>query len=165
MDLFLIRHAEAESESADGSDERRALTRRGRRRFTREVQGLARLGVRFDRLLFSPLLRAQETAELAFDLVDGESEVVLELASAPLADFVTSIGARPEGSLALVGHEPWLSQLVTRLLVHATGPTNTPSVLHIEKGGVVHLSGEVEEGGMSLVAAYPPLVLRKLARR
>ena len=60
MDLYLIRHAEAEPQSPDGSDERRGLTKKGRRRFESEVEGLARIGIRFDRLMFSPLLRAQD---------------------------------------------------------------------------------------------------------
>lgn len=166
MDLFLIRHAEAEPQSPDGSDERRGLTKKGRRRFEDEVEGMARLGIRFDRLLFSPLLRAQETADCALDLCDGESQVVTELAEPPSARLLETIGAGDHPSTGLIGHEPWLSQLATRLVVaKPTDDEPTLSVLHIEKGGVVHLSGEVAEGGMSLVAAYPPDVLRKLARR
>ena len=166
MDLYLIRHAEAEPQSPDGSDERRGLTKKGRRHFESEVEGLARLGVRFDRLMFSPLLRAQETADCALDLCDGESEVVLELAEPPNERLLEAIGGGGHQRTGVIGHEPWLSQLATRLVVtkHADEEQSL-SVLHIEKGGVVHLSGEVSEGGMSLVAAYPPDVLRKLARR
>lgn len=167
MDLFLIRHAEAEAQSPDGSDERRALTKKGRRRFESAVVGLARLGIRFDRLLFSPLLRAQETADCALDLCDGESQVVLELAEPPDERLVEAIRGGHHPRTAVIGHEPWLSQLATRLVAtqHGQNGDAAPSVLHIEKGGVVHLSGEIADGGMSLVAAYPPDVLRKLARR
>jgi phosphohistidine phosphatase len=166
MDLFLIRHAEAEPQSPDGSDEGRGLTKKGRRHFESEVEGLARLGIRFDRLLFSPLLRAQETADCALDLCDGESQVMRELAEPPNDRLLEAIGGGEYPRTGLVGHEPWLSQLATRLVVSKHGDEEqSMSVLHIEKGGVVHLSGEVTEGGMSLVAAYPPDVLRKLARR
>jgi phosphohistidine phosphatase len=165
MDLWLIRHAEAEVRRPDGSDERRALTPKGRRRFARETEGLARLGVRFDSVLFSPLLRAQETAELALRLCEGESEAVLELARPPDDALMAILRGVSELRTALVGHEPWLSQLVTRLVVQGSWSTDGPSILHIEKGGVVHLFGEVDDGGMSLVAAYPPEALRKLARR
>ena len=167
MDLYLIRHAEAEPQSPDGSDERRGLTKKGRRRFESEVEGLARIGVRFDRLMFSPLLRAQETADCALDLCDGESQVVLELAEPPDDRLLEAINVGGHQRTAVIGHEPWLSQLATRLVVAERTAVERAalSVLHIEKGGVVHLSGEVAEGGMSVVAAYPPDVLRKLARR
>jgi len=166
MDLYLIRHAEAEPQSPDGSDERRGLTKKGRRHFESEVEGLARIGIRFDRLMFSPLLRAQETADCALDLCDGESEVVLELAEPPNERLLEAISGGGHQRTGVIGHEPWLSQLATRLVVTKHGDEEQSlSVLHIEKGGVVHLSGEVAEGGMSLVAAYPPDVLRKLARR
>jgi phosphohistidine phosphatase SixA len=116
--------------------------------------------------MFSPLLRAQETADCALDLCDGESEVVLELAEPPNERLLEAIGVGGHQRTGVIGHEPWLSQLATRLVVTKHGDEEPSlSVLHIEKGGVVHLSGEVAEGGMSLVAAYPPDVLRKLARR
>lgn len=165
MNLYLIRHAEAEAQSADGSDERRALTRRGRRRFEREVRGLSRLGVRFDRLLFSPLLRAQETADLAWDLLEGESEVLIELAQPPDATVVAVLAGRAHEHTAVVGHEPWLSQLAARLLFADAPVRASPGIVLIEKGGVVHLSGRVADGEMTLVAAHPPRVLQKLGRR
>jgi phosphohistidine phosphatase len=167
MDLYLIRHAEAELRQEGSSDEKRALTPKGRRRFAREVAGLDRLGVRFDRVLFSPLLRAQETADLVLELCDGESEVVLELAASPGEELITMLRGLSCASVALIGHEPWLSMLATELMLgQRDGPVSRPtSVLQLDKGGVVHLSGEIGSGAMTLIAAYPPAVLRKLRVR
>ena len=165
MDLYLIRHAEAEAASADASDARRPLTRRGRRRFAREVKGLARLEIRFDLVLFSPLLRAQETADLLLARLDADSGVMSGLARRPDETLLHELRERVAGSAALVGHEPWLSQLATRLLVSGEDANRTPNRLRLEKGGVVHLSGEIADGAMTLMACYPPLVLRRLGRR
>lgn len=181
MELWLVRHANAEAVSGDGTDERRALDGKGRADFERSVAGLARLKVRFDRVLFSPFLRAQETAGLLMTACDGEAEASLELCDQPRESLLERLQQLHESSerlrdetprentahLALVGHEPWLSQLAAWLVfgwrVYDVGPAR--QVIAIHKGGVVHLSGAPRPGEMTLVAAYPPSALRKLARR
>src|SRR5258707_13791920 len=107
MQLFLIRHAIAEDPRAGLRDESRALTAEGRRRFTEELRGLERLDFRFERLRHSPLRRALETAELLVPLVEGELAVDARLATAPGAGLIASLAGE---SLALGGHEPWLSE-------------------------------------------------------
>jgi phosphohistidine phosphatase len=171
MELFLVRHAVAEDESRDGTDATRALTPRGRKRFGRSVRGLERLGVRFDRVLFSPLLRAQETAEELMcqcDEDDGcETEVVLELAQAPGPELLARLVELGERRVALVGHEPWLSQLGTWLVCgwRVWDEGSAACVFDLEKGGVIQLAGDPVPGAMTLVAAYPPAALLELARR
>src|SRR5579885_555197 len=65
MDLYLIRHAEAEPRDEAGTtlDEDRALTDAGRDQARAVAAGLLRRGVRLDALVTSPLLRARQTAE------------------------------------------------------------------------------------------------------
>ena len=66
MKLLIIRHAIAVSRnSADLPDDERPLTGRGRRRFRKAADGLARIVDRPDVLLTSPLRRAVQTAEIA----------------------------------------------------------------------------------------------------
>ena len=60
--------------------------------------------------------------------------------------------------MALVGHEPWLSELLARLLGSSDeGP------LEFKKGGVaiVDVRGRLEGGG-KLVAYLPPRLMRRL---
>jgi len=63
--------------------------------------------------------------------------------------------------IALVGHEPWLTELVAWLTLadRAAG-----SGLRLGKGGVAWLQGRPEPGGMELRALLPPRVLRQLGR-
>ena len=62
--LYVIRHAVAEDVAADGDDHARPLTRKGRRRFARLVQRLARAGMAVDLIATSPLVRTRQTAEI-----------------------------------------------------------------------------------------------------
>jgi phosphohistidine phosphatase len=67
LNLYIMRHAEAENETKSSGDEARPLTLRGRERTRDAAGGLRTLGLRFDAILTSPLRRAAETAELVAD--------------------------------------------------------------------------------------------------
>jgi len=164
MNLWIIRHALAEEASPSGEDARRALTQDGRDRFARGVRGLARIGARFDLVLHSPLLRAQETADLLDPVCDGETSVTAALARPPDDELLAEIAGE---AVALVGHEPWLSQTAAWLIfgwkVYEGDPTTT--LIELKKGAAAHLVGEARPGGMRLSALYPPAALRALGRR
>jgi phosphohistidine phosphatase len=152
MRLCLIRHAIAEDARPGLCDEARALTAKGRERFAKEVRGLERLGFRFERLVHSPLRRARETAELLAPLSEGELVPSALLAEAPGAELVASLAG---AELALVGHEPWLTELAGLLI-------GAPAGLELKKGGVLVLEGQPRAGGMQLVQALAPATLRAL---
>lgn len=150
MELFLIRHAIAE----DGDDDdARALTKKGRARFGAVVALLDALGVRFDRVLHSPKLRAVQTADCLRALVDGPFEVTNHLVGAPSKALLAAC----EGDrVALVGHEPMLSALLAWLV---TGEVSGGS-FELKKGAVACLEGQPAPGGMTLRWLVPPRVAR-----
>ena len=164
MDLFVVRHADAEPGGAALSDAQRALTDRGRRDFARVAKGLERLGVTFDRIHHSPLLRAQETAELLVPLLAGESIVDGDLAREPSLGLLASLRGE---SIALVGHEPHVTDLVVWLLFgwRIYAQDDHVGLIDFEKGAVAWLRGEPLPGRMQLVAFLPPRVMRKLRKR
>lgn len=146
-DLLLFRHATAhpvaaEDEARFGADEadaRRGLTPKGERRFERFVAALEDDDVEVDLVLHSPWRRAVETAELLRPLSRGRTEVVGALAAAPgpaLEDALASAGV---SRVALVGHQPWLGELLGRLV---DGP---PNLVEWRKGGLVWLRRETQE--------------------
>src|SRR5262245_48268662 len=158
MELWLIRHAAAVARSADADDAIRPLTPKGRKRWRRSVQGLESSGVSFDALYHSPWTRAVEPAELLAPLLKGELVELPELAMAPGAALFERVhGDR----VALVGHAPWLDELLSLLVI---GSTETGRGLALKKGGVAWLEGEMQPGGMQLVALFPPQVLVDLSR-
>lgn len=165
MELWIVRHARAERRRQDLDDERRALTRRGRREFREAVRGLERLGARFDRVVHSPLLRALETAELLAPLAEAGDDVLAvssALARAPAEPLLAEISG--SARVAVVGHEPWLSQLAGWLVTGWRGFTEdeSRSWIELEKGGVARLAGRAEPGGMRVVELHRLDTLRAL---
>lgn len=160
MILYVIRHAIAVEAGEGMNDDERPLSDEGRERFEDGVRGLDRLEVRFDVVLHSPLLRAVETAELLVPLLDdaGETRVSLELAQAPSKGLLALLERE---NTAIVGHEPWLSDLVAWLV---TGKRELATGFELKKGAVAVLEGEPRPGGMAVIAVYPPSVLRELGR-
>jgi phosphohistidine phosphatase len=154
MDLTLVRHAIAEPGEDDAA---RPLSPKGKRRFREVVQGLDALGLRFERVLHSPALRALQTAEL-LGPVSGSLEVSTLLAKEPSLALLKALTG---GSVALVGHEPWLSRLLAWL---TTGEAKQGHLFVLRKGGVALLEGTPEPGGMRLAGLLPPKVLRRARR-
>ncbi len=159
MQLYLVRHAIAEDQAAEG-DDARPLSEAGVRRFRRVAKGLKKLGLRFSKLYHSPKLRAVQTADLLMGLVDGESEVTPALAEPPGPSLLELLGGfGEEDRVGLVGHEPWLSQLAAWLVL---GERERAAALVFKKGGVAWLEGPPRPGGMRLLALLPPSVLRAI---
>jgi phosphohistidine phosphatase len=159
MNLYVIRHATAVPRSPNFEDASRPLTPQGQRRFARVVRGLERLGVDFDRLYHSPWLRAVETAEALTALVRGESVSLPALAQPPQPSLFEQLRGDDVG---VVGHEPWLSELVA---LATLARTDDAGRFPIKKGGVVWLTGEMRPGGMVLHALFPPRALRAIGVR
>ena len=156
MELLVIRHAIAVPGSMILADADRPLSPQGRARFTQAVMGLQRLGVRCDRLYHSPWLRAVETAALLGPVLDGEAVCSPALARPPSQDLLDAIvGER----VALVGHQPWLGELVAWL---TAGMQPDGSAFAFKRGGVAWLEGWPKPGRMALRAFLPPKVLRAL---
>ncbi len=162
MELLIIRHAIAQPRTDEIDDVDRALTPRGRTRFTLEVAGLTRLGLRVGDVYHSPWLRAVQTAELLEPLIDGELVATPQLAEPPGAALLGTLrGSGGLDRIAVVGHEPWLGELCAWLV---TGSPHPGEALLFKKGGVAWLEGtSLQPGTMVLRALYPPKSLRLLA--
>jgi phosphohistidine phosphatase len=165
--LWLLRHGDAEPHGTR-ADAQRRLTPRGEEQSRAAGAALARLGVTFDAVLFSPKARARDTAKLAAELWSAKQRERLR-AHPPLAedfDARQALHALEElpadGRLLLVGHEPNLARVVSDL---------TAAPAHLRKGGVaaVRLEGEPRQDGavgellvlarpreLALIAGLPP---------
>ncbi len=116
MRLFLVRHGIAEDSAA--KDEWRALTAKGRRRFHRTARAFGR-SERVDLILTSPLVRAVQTAEiLAGQVKHRETRVLEQLQPGnDVASLLTAVAeaAGKAKSVALVGHDPQLTEVLSAL--------------------------------------------------
>jgi len=156
MNLYVIRHAAAESAQPDLNDDARPLTKKGCKRFKKVAKGLKKSGVRFDRLYHSPLLRAVQTAELLAPVLRGDTVVTSNLNCAPSEALLAELSGE---RVALVGHAPYTNQLVAWLTL---GNGDLGEKIAFDKGGVAWLEGTPEPGGMTLRALLPPDLIRAL---
>jgi len=163
MDVFVIRHAIAVDAEPGQDDASRELTSEGVRKFKQVVRGMRELGWSFDRVLTSPWERAVSTAALLKPITDGPTIVTDLLCDKPRSELLALIAetttAEDRRATALVGHEPWLSELVAWL---AFSDTRHGEALELKKGGIVWLSGTAVPGGMMLRAMLTPKILREL---
>jgi phosphohistidine phosphatase len=164
IELYLIRHGLAAARGDDHPDDaKRPLTAQGVARLRREARGLKALGVTFDQVLTSPLLRAQQTAEI-LGLALGSKAPVAQLealapggAASAVATALADYSRR--SSIALVGHEPNMGELAARLL-------GTRVAIPFKKGAVCRIDFEAlppEKPGQ-LVWFATPKMLRRIGK-
>jgi phosphohistidine phosphatase len=164
MRLLVVRHAIAiDQEDWSGSDAQRPLTDGGREKMKQGVAGLRRIVETIDLLGASPLVRAQQTAEILADAYRIKIKTVPALAPGQSPTAVTDWleGEAQRDVIAAVGHEPSLSSMISWLV---TG-TNSP-ILDMKKGGVclLDLSAGIGPGSASLLWLLWPGHLRLVAR-
>src|ERR1044071_8278792 len=141
MNLYIVRHAIAVERGTPGYEEdgQRPLTEAGRRKMKKIVKGLSQLDLDLDLILSSPYVRARDTAKILAGEFKLKGNVALSDNLIPPGNFEKLIEEIHQkynvNNLALVGHEPMLSSLVSWL---TTG--NTDLRLTLKKGGVAFLS-------------------------
>ncbi len=150
MDLLLIRHAVAEERDSGmwPDDADRPLTDRGRKRFSAVARGLGATAPDVTRLFSSPFVRAWQTAELLHKVAGWPrpEEMPALAASDALARVPTEVGKLPpEGTYALVGHEPDMSELLTVLCYGV--PMSRAVKMKKGAAALVRLSGGIPSPG------------------
>jgi phosphohistidine phosphatase len=115
MEIYLIRHGIAAAHQDYTQDEARSLTNQGRAKTTQVAKRLAAIGLNFDLLYSSPLVRAQQTAQILLQQgLSRELQTLLPLA--PAGSFpealatLNTLNLTATTKIALVGHQPDLGQ-------------------------------------------------------
>lgn len=141
--VYLIRHGIAVDRAPSQPDETRALTAEGQKKTKKVAQQMQAVGVTFDLILTSPLVRAMQTAEILRDV--GLTQTLESFP--PLApggnieDWVQwwknwqTERSNDSGTIALVGHQPDLGNWA-ELLVWG----ETQQKLVVKKAGVIGLN-------------------------
>jgi phosphohistidine phosphatase len=116
--LYIIRHGIAADRGLYAQDGDRPLTEAGRAKTTAIARRLVSLDLTVDCILTSPLLRAQQTAQILQDAgLSDRLEPWPHLApGGSLPAALAELSDRPESTLALVGHEPDLGEWVETLV-------------------------------------------------
>ncbi len=166
MNLLLIRHAIAVDRTEIEADDLRPLTEEGVKKMRRAARGLRAAVPSIELLATSPLVRSVATGAIV-EVAYTESglrrpPLVREIEplrpGAPREELLAWLALETADPIALVGHEPDLSELLAAL-VGADRPFH-----RFRKGGVacVAFPGRVEEGAGLLLWALSPALLRDL---
>lgn len=144
MNLYILRHGLAGQPGAHGmaKDADRPLTAEGKQKLRKIAAAMKALDLSFDLILSSPYARARETADIVAAAFNARKELecsdTLTPSGSPreLIRLLNHRKPQPE-SLLLVGHEPYLSTLIS-LLVAGVGDLS----IVLKKGGLCKLAAE-----------------------
>ena len=142
IELYLIRHGIAAERGTYANDDERPLIPKGEQKTQQVAQRLQELGITFDLILTSPLVRAQQTADILQAVGLGSSvQILAQLAPGgecdrALADLATSLKSLDQPTrIAFVGHEPDLSLWAEQLISNTTLGN-----IQLKKAGIIGLS-------------------------
>ena len=121
MELYILRHGEAGKRIQAGSrDSERALTVSGEDEVRQIAQAFDKFGVKLDFIATSPLKRASQTADIVakkLKLKNSSFEQWDELKpEGKKLDLYRKLSQfKPESSILIVGHEPYLSAMISEI--------------------------------------------------
>jgi phosphohistidine phosphatase len=153
MQLYFLRHGEADWPGWTKPDDERPLTDFGKKEVRQVAKFLNRLKVKPALIVTSPLPRALQTAEVAAEQL--KTRLRQDEALEPgfgISELRTVLKRHGSKVLMLVGHEPDFSSVISAL---------TGASLKLSKAGValVDIDPEAQEG--RLLWLFPPKFARK----
>jgi phosphohistidine phosphatase len=153
MDLYFLRHGEADWPDWNEPDDERPLTKRGKKEMREVASYLSRIDTCPTLILTSPLPRASQTAEIAaakLKIKCCEDKMLAPGFGRP--ELKRLLEKYPEESLMFVGHEPDFTDVISAL---------TGASLKLSKAGVAKIDIErsLEDG--RLLWLFPPKLAKK----
>lgn len=162
LTVFFFRHGIAvEREVFEGSDSDRPLTAKGEKKTYQIARRLLDLGIEVELILSSPLVRAQQTAEILLEMGVAPDLMISDLL-APRGSlqewlhWLSNWRQEHEGALMAVGHEPNLSHW-TELLICGKALGH----IQLKKAGIIGLKVPATDplGNSQLFWLTPPKFL------
>ena len=149
MIVYIVRHAIAfeRDDRKWPDDSERPLTSKGKARFRLVCRKLRKLGIGVDHVLSSGFVRAMQTAEILHQECEWptpEKLTALEPGRNPV-EVIKATARRDAAAIALVGHEPSLSELLACMLAGA----GSQAFGKFKKGGIacIEFKGRPTAGG------------------
>jgi len=159
MKLYFLRHGLAgDRQDWKGDDSARPLTKEGKARMAREAKTIARMELKLDLIITSPLVRARQTAEIVaeemrmLDKLVEDDRVGIQFGIDPLKKILQAHSKA--SALMLVGHEPSFSETISHLIGGGRIDCKKGSLACVNLSNVSSLRGE-------LVWLLPPKTLAR----
>jgi phosphohistidine phosphatase len=159
MELYILRHGLAadKDDPKYPNDEDRPLTDEGEKKTLKVARRMKELGLAFNLILSSPLVRARQTAEITASVLGCKSKLKFTANLSPNGGKKALLSElnRPARVL-LVGHEPYLTELMSILLTGKTGLR-----IDLKKGGLCKLEAAAVRYGQCATLGWlaPPRLL------
>ena len=153
MQLYFLRHGEADWPGWTKPDDERPLTDFGKKEARQVGRFLNRLKVKPDWIVTSPLPRALQTAEVAAEQL--KTKLRRDEALEPgfgISELRTVLKRHHSKVLMLVGHEPDFSSVISAV---------TGASLKLSKAGVALVDFDPETERGRLFWLFPPKIARK----
>ena len=153
MDLYFLRHGEADWPNWKKSDNERPLTKRGKKEVREVAAFLKRIKAQPALIVTSPLPRASQTAEIAAEYLKVkccEDKFLTPGFRRP--ELERLLNKYPEESLMLVGHEPDFTETISAL---------TGGSLKLSKAGVALVELDHSWRSGRLLWLFPPKFAKK----
>lgn len=154
MNLFLIRHGDAEKSVFGQKDSERKLTEKGKDSTKIAAQNWKRIIPKFDYILSSPYIRAIQTAEIIASNFNYTDKLITDnkLSCGSRFENVVELVNSLEGTnIAYVGHQPDLSNHLSDFISSGT------SKLDFGKSMIAKISfrNKAIKGGGTLIYLLP----------
>ena len=166
MNIFVLRHGIAVEPGTGGfeNDSERPLIPKGERRLRAAAAAMRKMELSFDLILSSPFVRARQTAEIIAGELKLKKQLQFSEALTPegsMKDMVKELNDRKPvpKSVLLVGHEPYLSQLISLLI-----SGDEIAAVEMKKGGLCKLEADdLRPGACKLVWLLTPSQMELMA--
>ncbi|MCW8817712.1 MAG: phosphohistidine phosphatase SixA [Ignavibacteriaceae bacterium] len=118
MNIYLIRHGEAEPTSVNKPQEERELTKNGEKIVKASAEFWKNYVSEFELIFSSPLKRAVQTAHIIKEVFNIKSDVLPEILllngglTEDLLIFVSTLGVE---NIAMIGHQPDIGIHISRI--------------------------------------------------
>ncbi len=119
MNIYFIRHGEAEKISINKKDFDRELTSNGKIRLKNAIFAWRNYIDPFDYLISSPLLRAKQTANLIAEHFEIKNDLIIDkklTSGGDTEDIIGIANSLDAENIAFVGHQPDFSEHISKLI-------------------------------------------------
>ncbi len=153
MDIYFLRHGEADWPNWEKPDDERPLTKRGKKEMREVAKFLKRVGAEPDLIVTSPLPRASQTADIAAEHLDVKcrKDKLLEPGFGR-KELERILKKYPAESVMIVGHEPDFSHTIEQL---------TGGSVKLSKAGVALVELDRSWRNGRLLWLMPPKIAKK----